>query len=79
MTYPDKEKPMSRFGHIPFTHESNNRAQVLLTLFEELEARIDELAGSRSKSVALTKLEEAHMWANKAIRDHQLEVEGPTE
>jgi len=41
--------------------------------FDQLETRLNLfLKPSRELSIALTKLEEVHMWTNKAIKKNQL-------
>lgn len=64
---------MSRFDCIEFDEFSQNIRDHLNIVFDGLEKCIDVgLLPGRAKSLALTKIEEAHMWCGKAIRDDQL-------
>lgn len=58
-------------AHIENALLTKYQMQMLLGLDKEIrlvEAYINELPASREKSLALTKLEEAQMWAAKAIQ-----------
>lgn len=44
----------------------------VLRVTKDLECCLVTLSDGRSKSIAITKLEEFYMWAGKAIRDDQL-------
>lgn len=64
---------MSRFDHVQYDLHAQNQQAYFKHAFESLDRYItDELADGRSKSLAITKLEEAYMWVGKAIRDDQL-------
>ncbi len=68
---------MSRFDGIAFNEQSKTWSSELKKSFEKLEEQIDNyLLDSRSKSVAITHLEDAFMWINKAIKDQQIKSEG---
>lgn len=64
---------MNRFDSIRYDEISGTQATGALNLCKGIEDFINEqkLAG-RSASVALTKLEDVHMWLGKAIRDTQV-------
>ena len=59
------------FKHHEFDEDQNDVSEVFRETAEELEANIVLLCvPSREKSLALTKLEECVMWANKALAMH---------
>lgn len=66
---------MGRFDYIKYDEKSINVQVAIKKKFESLEETLDALPDSRAKSLALTHLEEAFMWAGKAIRDEQLSRE----
>lgn len=54
-----------------FDGEMTTQSEIVRNIAEDLEAEIAlRLVPSREKSLALTKLEECVMWANKAIAKH---------
>jgi hypothetical protein len=58
----------NRFTHAPRNEDQNKAMQRVAQSANALLADIAELAPEgRGKSLAFTKLEEAAMWANKAI------------
>ena len=63
---------MSRFDAIKFDDVSAEMSASIKSMFVAMEAVVGRMNPSRSQSLALTRLEEAHMWVNKAIRDEQL-------
>lgn len=73
---------MSRFDYVKYDTGAIEDQALAKKLVEQLEGFIESIGyavgsekyGSiaRSKSLALTKLEEAYMWIGKAIRDDQL-------
>lgn len=63
-----------RFSYIKYDQKSINLQQELKNQFEKMEAYINSfLPNSRPKTLMMTSLEEAYMWAGKAIRDAQIE------
>lgn len=53
-----------------------SRHHVLATIFLELSLTIDEICeDSREKSIAMERLEEAYMWAEKAHRRDRVAVD----
>lgn len=65
------EANVKEFKH-PFEYQSPNEVQVeqikaTRLAFKALYDQLQSLPASREKSLAITKLEEASMWANKGI------------
>ena len=59
------------FKHHEFNDEQNTCSDVIRSTAELLESRFhDYLVNSREKSLAITNLEQAIMWANKCIAIH---------
>lgn len=67
---------MSRFDYVQYDAKACQQQADLKAKFQEAEALIDGLDPGRAKSTAYTKLEEAYMWAGKAIRDEQIARNG---
>lgn len=72
---------IGRFEGVSFDairQAQHERATLLCTAVEQL---VEEIGPSRSASLALTKLEEAHVWIGKALRDAQAQAnqESPPE
>ena len=63
---------MGRFSYVQYDEKSASLQQVLKERFEALELICNDLEDGRAKSLVLTKLEEAYMWAGKSIRDSQI-------
>lgn len=64
---------MSRFDSIEYDPISKLNYSKYKGVFESLDSELElDLAITREKSVLMTKLEEAHMWLNKAIKADQL-------
>lgn len=64
-----------RFKHKPVVHEQQVDMEIIRESFETLESDIEaRCPAGRYKSLALTALEQAHMWANKSI-SHEWEKE----
>ena len=61
-----------RFDNVQYDAASTLMHAGIKAKFEELEAMIEALPGSRPTSLALTSLEESYMWVGKAIRDDQI-------
>lgn len=58
-----------------YTKLTDNQADKIETLrikFSDLYDALEELTPSRESSLALTKLEEAQMWANKSISREEI-------
>lgn len=64
----------ARFSHVKYDDEAVQLQNKLKKMFEEIEAV--PLKPGRSHSLMLTALEEAYMWAGKAIRDEQIARNG---
>ena len=66
-----------RFQYVDYDQLSTSKSGAIKAAVQEVEALLlKHLPESRPRSLALTKLEEAFMWAGKAIRDEQLERDG---
>lgn len=64
---------MSRFDYIKYDDFATQKQEIFKKQFETIEkSAFDLLPDGRTKSLLLTCLEEAYMWAGKAIRDDQL-------
>lgn len=61
-----------RFSHVTFDEQSNALRQKLRDLFESIEHLVTLMPNTRASQLALTKLEEAYMWAGKGVRDGQI-------
>lgn len=66
------ERPQQQRAPISFEHMKASEEQLALmaelrAAFYGVTAVLDKLPGSRFKSIAETNLEQAAMWANKAI------------
>jgi len=55
---------LSRFHPVSGGEEEHNEIR---RMFIEVAFHLDKLENSRELSLALTALEEAHMWANRAV------------
>lgn len=63
----------SRFDYLEFDSLSDHNQQEAKTLCLFLEAFIEKtLDAGRSRSIALTKLEELYMWIGRSIRNDQI-------
>ena len=62
-----------RFSQVAYDILAQATQQSLKKSFESIEKQIDALPNGRPKALSLTALEEAYMWADKAIRDDQLQ------
>lgn len=67
---------MTRFDYVEYDGPAASKSGAIRLAVEEVEKQLLlNLPESRPRSLALTKLEEAFMWAGKAIRDEKLERE----
>ncbi len=67
---------MARFDSVQFDDIRKRELQVIKEAFERIDHLVDtHLKSSREKAIAYTKLEEAFMWINKALKQDQLELE----
>ena len=66
----DTDNMASRFDYTEFSPKARDANQRITELAKMVETAIEEdLPSIRERAVALTKLEEAVMWARKAMRD----------
>ena len=71
---------MNRFDYIAYNDTAKKHQDHFKTKFVELAADVESILGTgRAQSLILTKLEEAYMWAGKAIRDKQIANNGTAE
>lgn len=74
---------MSRFDYIKYDRGATEDQETAKGLVKKLESMIESIGYAlptpderkycgRSKSLALTKLEECYMWIGKALRDDQM-------
>ena len=61
-----------RFASVKFDEKRTAMASRLRFHCGEIALELEAMGRGRSISMALTKLEECHMWCGKAIRDDQL-------
>lgn len=62
-----------RFDYVRYDDEAVQKQGEFKALFEQLEAKVDELLEKgRASALVHTKLEEAYMWVGKSIRDEQV-------
>lgn len=67
---------MDNFDSVPFHEPALRKSHIVKINAENLLYKLhDNLPDSREKSLAITKLEECVMWANKAIAKEQLDKE----
>ncbi len=70
----------SRFDYVKYDDKATTLQANFKAKFSELEELVtSNLSSIRAKALVLTKLEEAYMWVGKAIRDDQIERNGPAE
>lgn len=63
---------MGRFDYVQYDEQEKSLQEGLKRAFEIVETIGNYLADGSAKSLFFTKLEEAYMWAGKAIRDSQI-------
>lgn len=63
----------SRFGHVVFDAKSVALSQAIMSHCMKIEELVGKLAFSTARNTGLVRLEEFAMWANKAVREAQLE------
>lgn len=61
-----------RFDYVKYDTKALADQLEIKKAFEGVESFVLKLNDGRAKALVLTKLEEAYMWAGKAIRDEQL-------
>lgn len=61
--------PKSRFDFVNYTDEAKTLNTALTMQAMSIESIIETMPNSREKALALTNLEQAIMWARKALRD----------
>lgn len=67
----------TRFDYVKYDAVASATQTGIKTMFQSLEEYAEEfLPNGRAKALVMTKLEEAYMWAGKAIRDQQIETRG---
>ena len=71
--------PPGRFDYVLYDEQSRKKQEAFKNLFTALEdlgnqvlPDDDAISHGRAKNLFFTSLEEAYMWAGKAIRDEQL-------
>lgn len=65
------------FMYVQYDEKAKAQQEDFKGLFEKIEVLAAELKPGRAKSLLLTYLEIAYMWTGKAIRDEQVERNGP--
>lgn len=63
---------MNRFGSVRYDDVAGAQHALFMNKFRDIELAVLTLVHSRERAIVLTKLEEAHMWIGKAIREEQL-------
>ncbi len=67
----------SRFDYVRYDGQAAQVQENFKEVFTALELAIENnIANSRAKSLALTRLEETYMWIGKGIRDDQIQRNG---
>ncbi len=70
---------MSRFDYVKYDDRAQEDQAKAKESCQRLERIIDGFPASRSKALAITKLEESYMWIGKMIRDEQISRNGSAE
>lgn len=70
---------MSRFDYVKYDAQAVEDQAHFKDQVSDLEANILEIQCGRSRSLALTKLEECYMWIGKGIREDQISRNGGAE
>lgn len=69
-----------RFSYVKYDGDSTAIQETFKRMFEEIETYANAiLPESRPRSLLMTALEEAYMWAGKAIRDRQIAAGNQTD
>lgn len=69
----------NRFDYVKYDEDTITYQAAFKNICIELELAINCLIDGRSKSLALTALEEVYMWIGKGLRDGQLKRNKDTE
>jgi len=70
---PAPERSPSRFDYVRYDEKAVEKQAKLKAAFESIDHLVETtLDNGRAKALVYTKLEEAYMWAGKAIRDEQV-------
>ena len=62
---------MSRFDYVKYDEQSIEMQEYFKNQCRLIEEGLSNYPDGRSKSLALTALEECYMWIGKAVRDEQ--------
>lgn len=62
---------MPRFDYIEYDDDGKKMQAIFKESFEKLEVELGFLGISREASLAVTNLEQAYMWAGKALKVRQ--------
>ena len=62
---------MSRFEFIKYDDARTKKQKHYNDQFRDLERLVEQVTDTRTRSMILTKLEEAYLWVGKALRDEQ--------
>jgi hypothetical protein len=63
---------MSRFEFIQYDETALKLSRAFKFTFQQLEIQFEELPDNRSRALAMTMLENSHMWVGRAIREDQI-------
>jgi hypothetical protein len=67
------ETPNGRFDYVKYDDTAQGKQEEFKSQFKTLEGMANAMMpDGRAKSIFMTKIEEAYMWAGKALRDEQV-------
>lgn len=75
----DARTNFSPFVSIQFSGDRLKASQDFREVTQSIYEMLESLPPSRERSLAMTKVEEAHMWTNKAIRFWELDEQMKTD